>query len=214
MRPRFRPAGVIVAVLAAILLAAPVAAASPWVTFKQSGTSAVASSGDCTENLDGTVTCESQHVDAFEGTIRQTGEPTRKGEQVCYSESVDTFDPNTGELVESHALFGCALDAGTLTVDNLSSITLAPTVIELTAFACDAAGCTESPGGSTTVNGTWTGLGPIVTQKGRFSYDDGTCIQLNADRGSFRQASFDGSIDVVDTMIGQGTFTFRTSCPF
>ena len=214
MRPRFRPAGVIIAILAAILLAAPAAAASPWVTFKQSGTSAVASTGTCTENADGTMTCQSQHIDAFEGTIRQSGEPTRRGDQVCYSESTDTFDPITGELIESHSLFGCAVDTGTVTINNLTSITLASTDIELTAFDCDPTSCTESPGGSTTVQGTWTGIGPITSQKGHFSYDDGTCVQVNADRGSFRQASFDGSIDALDASIGQGSFTFRTTCAF
>ncbi len=37
MRSRPRLASAIVALMAAILVAAPVAAASPWVTFKQGG---------------------------------------------------------------------------------------------------------------------------------------------------------------------------------
>jgi hypothetical protein len=149
----------------------------------------------------------------FEGTTRQSGQPTMSGERVCYSQFTDTFNPRTGEG-ESSGVFGCALDAGTLTIDNLTSITLAPTLIELTAIECDSTGCTESPGGTITVQGTWTGVGPITTQKSRFTFDDGTCIQVNADRGRFRQATFDGSIAATQAMIGEGTFTFRTSCAF
>ena len=40
MRSRFKPASLFLAVLAALLIAAPVAAADPWLTFKQSGTNA------------------------------------------------------------------------------------------------------------------------------------------------------------------------------
>ena len=213
MRSRFKPASVVLAILAAIILAAPLAAASPWVTFKQSGTSAFAFTGDCTENPDGTVTCTSESITVFEGTIKQSGEPTRKGDQICYGESSDTFDPNTGEG-ESQGSFGCTFDAGTLTIDDLTSITLAPTVIELTAFDCDPSGCTESPGGSTIVDGTWTGVGPIFSHKGKFKFDDGTCVQVNADKGQFRQASFEGSFEATDASMGEGSFTFRTNCTF
>jgi hypothetical protein len=213
MRSRFKPASLVLAILAALLIAAPVAAADPWQTFKQSGTSAFASDVVCTENPNRTVTCEGESLDVFEGTTKQSGQPTMSGERVCYSQFTDTFNPRTGEG-ESSGVFGCTLDAGTLSIDNLTSITLAPTVIELTALECDSTGCTESPGGTITVQGTWTGVGPIVTQKSRFTFDDGTCIQVNADRGSFRQATFDGSIEATQAMMGQGTFTFRTSCAF
>lgn len=211
MHSRFKPASVGVAVLAALLIAAPVAAADPWLTFTQSGTSAFASDQVCTENPNRTITCEGESIDVFEGTMRQSGQPTVRGERVCYSQFTSTFNPRTGEG-ESSGVFGCALDAGTLTVDNLTSITLAPTLIELTAIECDSTGCTESPGGTITVQGTWTGVGPIVSQKSRFTFDDGTCRQVNADRGSFRQATFDGSIAATQAMMGEGTFTFRTSC--
>ena len=139
MRTRFKPASVVLAVLAALLIAAPVAAADPWLTFKQSGTSAFAFDQVCTENPNRTVTCEGESIDVFDGTTRQTGQPTASGDRVCYSQFTDTFNPRTGEG-ESSGVFGCALDAGTLTIDNLTSITLAPTVIELTALECDSTG--------------------------------------------------------------------------
>jgi len=214
MRPRIRPAGVIFAILASLLLAAPAAAASPWTSFSQSGTSAFADTFDCTENLDGTETCESQSLFVFEGTMKASGEPTRKGEQVCYSEFSSTFDPMTGELVDEQGVFGCTFDAGTLTIDNLTSIILAPTVIELMAWECDEFGCTETPAGSTTVYGTWTGLGPTMSQKGRSTFDDGSCVEVNADRSRMRDASFVGSFDAQFAQMSEGRFTFRTTCTF
>ena len=213
MRSRFKPASMVLAILAALLIAAPVAAADPWQTFKQSGTNAFASDVVCTENPNRTVTCTGQSINVFAGSTKQSGEPTRNVESVCYSAFTDTFNPRTGEG-ESSGVFGCKEDAGTLSIDNLTAITLAPTMIELTAVECDSSGCTESPGGSITVHGTWTGVGPTVTQKSRFMFDDGTCIQVNADRGSFRQATFVGSIAATQAMMGEGTFTFRTSCAF
>ena len=215
MRLRFRLASAIVALMAAILVTAPVAATSPWVTFKQAGTNAFAFNDECTDNADGTVTCEGQFVDVFEGTISEGGLPTRKGEQACYSQNSNTFDPNTGEPIKFHALFGCTFDAGTLTSNHLTSITLAPTVIELTAIDCDGSGfCTETPDGSTTVDGTWTGVGPIFSNKGKFKFDDGSCFQVQADKSRSRQASFEGSIEATGGAIGEGSFTFRTNCPF
>lgn len=214
MRSRFRLAAAIVALLATILIANPVAAASPWTVFHQSGTNAFASTSDCIEHVDGTVTCAGRSIDVFEGKLRTPGEPNRTTEQTCYSDYRETFDPVEGSLLEYHALFGCAFGAGTLRIDGLTTITLAPTTIELTAIDCDSTGCTETPDGSTVVHGTWAGAGPTFSQKGRSKFDDGSCLQINADRSKFRSASFEGSFDAMDAQIHEGTFTFRTDCAF
>ena len=214
MGPRFRLASAIVALLAAILVVAPVAAASPWTTFKQSGTNAYAYHDECVDNGNGTMTCEGQSIDVFRGSMREGAAPSRRGEQVCAGDYRYTFDSNTWEIVDWEGRFGCTFDAGTLTVDRLDVITLAPTLIELTAYVCDASECTEYPAGSTTVHGTWTGQGSISTNKGMFRYDDGLCVHVHADKGSFREASFEGSIDATWATMGRGTFTFRTNCAF
>lgn len=205
---------ILVAVAAALLLAAPAAAASPWLAFSQSGTTAIADTSDCTENADGTVTCQGESVFAFDGKLQERGQRAQQGQQVCHSRFSETFDPNTGESVDFESVFGCTLDAGTLAVDDLNSIILAPTVIELVAFECDDFGCTETPAGSTTVSGTWTGVGPVTSQKGRFTWDDGTCVQVNADKGTFREAAFSGSFDAQFAQISSGRSTFRTTCTF
>lgn len=184
------------------------AAASPWITYRQSGTNAYAWLDTCVDIENGTVTCEGKFMDAFESSLREGGAPTRRGEQVCAGDYRYTFDSNTGEIIDSAGRFGCTFDAGTLTVDRLDSIDLAPTVIELTAHVCDPTACTESPAGSTTVHGTWTGEGSLSTNQGRFKYDDGLCSQVYADKGTFRQASFEGSFDASWATMDEGTFTF------
>lgn len=214
MGPRSRLASAIVALLATILVTAPVAAASPWITYKQSGTNAYAFHEECVDNANGTTTCEGQSIDVFEGSLRDQGAPTRHGEQACVGDYRYAFDSDTGEIVDSVGRFGCTFDAGTLTVDRLDSIDLAPTLVELTAYVCDPSGCTESPAGSTTVHGSWIGEGSVSTSKGKFTYDDGSCSQINADKGRFRQASFEGSMDASGAAMGNGTFTFRTTCSF
>ena len=210
MRHHFRIAGAIVA-LVAVFVVAPAASASSWATFRQSGTNAFAWEGSCTDNPDGTISCESRSIDVFKGVTKETGEPLRHAAQVCYGETVATFDPDTGEGVFEGS-FGCTIGAP-LTIDKLRSLTLAETVIDLTHVECDEVDCTESPDGSTTVSGTWTGVGPTSSQKDRFRFDDGGCVEVNASKGRFREASFEGSFAATESMMGAGTFTFRTNCP-
>lgn len=213
MRSPFKFAGATLALAAALFIAAPVAAASPPVVFREAGTSAFAFNGECLENSDGTATCESQSIDVFKGTTRQVGEPTIRGQRVCYGESTDTFDATTGQPIESHSLFGCNLEGRTLRTDNLTSVTLAPTVIELTQIDCIGFECTETVGGTTTVYGTWTAEGPIIKQTGKFTFDDGTCRQVQSEKSRSRVAAFSGSIVATDASLGIGSFTFRSDCP-
>ena len=214
MHPRFRLAGAIVALMATILVAAPVAASSPWTVFGQAGTNAYASSEDCTDDADGTMTCHGESIDVFEGKLREAGMPNRTTEQTCYSAYTYTFDPNVGDVSDYNALFGCTFGAGTVDADHLATISLAPTMVELTAIDCHGEDCTESPGGSTVVSGTWTGVGPTFSQKSKSKFDDGSCLQVYADRSSFREASFVGSIASTGAQIHVGTFTVRTDCPY
>jgi hypothetical protein len=214
MRSGFRSASLIIAILAALTIAAPVAAANQWTVSRQSGTNAFAYNDSCLDNPDGTVMCAGQSLNVFEGRIVEPGMPTSSGEQVCYSDQRLTFDPTTGEIRDSESRFGCARTAGKITIRKLNSLTLAPTVVELTEAVCDATQCTETPAGSITVYGTWIGAGPTLSQSGRFRFDDGTCIQVHAEKSKTRLASFEGSIDSIDARIGTGTFVFKTTCPF
>jgi hypothetical protein len=218
MRSHRRLGAVVAALAAVILLAGPASAAQWQFVFKESGTSAFAEADfTCTDNSDGTTTCEGTFLDVFAGKSKELGTSTVHSERVCYNQFSETFNSTTGDFIETAGVFGCAFDAGTLSIDNLTSITLAETEISLTQFECDIDSCTESPDGTVVVEGTWTGVGPIGSQKSKFRFDDGTCVQADASKGSFREASFSGTVDgdpftAASASMGQGTFMFRTTC--
>ena len=214
-----RRLGAVVAALATVILMAGPASATQWqVVMKESGTSAFAlSESTCIDNVDGTTTCSSTSLDVFVGKSKELGVSTLHAQRVCYSQFSETFDTTTHETISATGVFGCDFDAGTLSINDLTSITLAPTEISLTHSDCDANSCTDTPDGTVVVAGTWTGVGPTTSQKGKFRLDDGTCVQADAQRGNFREASFSGTVDGASftptfAQIGQGTFTFRTSC--
>jgi hypothetical protein len=205
-------APIVVAALV-LLAAAPVAAASPWSTYGQSGTSAFVASVECVEGPgDGLTTCNGRFLDVFKGTIRLPGESKVKADQICYFTFTETLDSESGEPIESRHLSGCALDAGTVAVSGLTTVSLAPTVVQLSRSDCDAFECSEPvPAGATSVSGTWTGVGPIYAEKNRSTTSDGTCVDVSLNKGERREASFSGSF-VGDASIAQGSFTYRFKC--
>jgi hypothetical protein len=214
-----RRLGAVVAAFATVILMAGPASATQWqAVMKESGTSAFAvSESTCTDNGDGTTTCSNTSLDVFVGKSKELGVSTLHAQRACYSDATETFVTTTHESISHTGVFGCDFDAGTLSITDLTSITLAPTDISLTQFDCDINSCTETPDGTVVVAGTWTGVGPITSQKGKFRIDDGTCIQADAQRGNFREASFSGTVGGASftatfAQIGQGTFTFRSSC--
>lgn len=214
MRTRVRLGGLAAGLVVAVLVVAPVAAASPWFSVKQTGTFAFAFGETCQDNGDGTTTCQGQSLDVLEGSQKSSGSRRTAGQQVCTSTYTVTFVTETGEPLNQVEAFGCVSDPGTLTVDGLDSITLAATEIDLFQFSCDeeTGECTETPAGSITVSGTWMGVGPLVTSTGRFSFDDGVCRIVQSDRTTQRSAEFSGSFEAFDVGMSQGTFSFRTSC--
>ena len=214
MRTRVRLGGLAAGLVVAVLVVAPVAAASPWFSVKQTGTFAFAFGDTCQDNGDGTTTCEGQSLDVFEGSQKFSGSRRTAGQQVCTSIFTVTFDTETGEPLDQVDAFGCVSDPGTLTVDGLDSITLAATEIDLVHLSCDeeTGECTETPAGSITVSGTWEGVGPLVMSTSRFSFDDGVCRDVQSNRMTQRQADFSGSFEAFDVGMSEGTFTFRTSC--
>jgi hypothetical protein len=216
-----RRLGAVVAALAAVILLTSPALAAPWeAVFRESGTSAFAQSEfTCIDNGDGTTTCTSAVVFVFSGRSKELGTSTVHAERVCYNEFSDTFDPVTGQFIGSTGVFGCALDTGTLTIDDLTSITLAATEISLVEFVCDPESCTETPDGTAVVAGTWTGVGPISSQRSKFRFDDGVCVQADSQKAMVRQAEFTGTVNgdpflAEFTDMSEGTFSFRTTCGF
>ena len=222
MRFRGRAFPIVAAVVVVLIMAAP--AAAGWQeSFRDSGTRAAIDNGTCTDNGDGTVTCSGQSISIFVGKTKFKGSATAQHYEVCYYQYTDTFNPETREGV-SDQLSGCALNTGTITIDDLTSVTVASTIVQLSAIHCDftVEECTEPvPDGSVVVSGTWTGVGPVVTNKSHGSFDDGTCRQIDMSSGSSREAVFTGTVDGAAfvtrdafTQIEEGTFSFRNTCSF
>lgn len=218
MASRRRLGPIVAALIALIVMTGPVSAA-PWqFVFREAGTSAYAEAdATCTDNGDGTVTCEGTVIDVFEGRSKERGTSTVHSERACYSRFSGTFDTETGEPIELSGVVGCAFDSGTISIKGLRSITLAATEIELIAVHCDADSCTEEVGGSIVVRGKFTGQGPVGRDRSKFRLDDGTCILADSSQGRFRGASFTGAVDGVPltsaiAAMGAGTFRLRISC--
>jgi hypothetical protein len=217
MRRRARAIACLAGLVGALTIASSAFAASPWISIRQQGISAASQRVECTENGDGTLTCEVELLDAFRGRLKFSGSPTTHAEQVCYEKLNVTVDAETGELIDGSAVAGCALDANTVTVRSLGSITLARTRIELTKLTCDAFDCTEHSAGHATVQGRWTSAGRAIRARDRFAFDDGFCLEVVALQARDREARFRGTVDgsplAADiSLVSAGTFRLRVRC--
>jgi hypothetical protein len=217
MRRRHRIVACLVGLIGALTISASAFGAGPWLSIRQQGVSAASVHIACTDNGDGTQSCEAEVLSAFRGKVKISGSPTLHGEQVCYEKLTATVDAATGDMIEGHGAFGCAFDAGTLKVRSLASIVLRSTRVDLATVSCNAAGCVTGPGGQVTVKGTWTSAGRALRSHSRFRIDDGMCLAVLATQARARQASFRGTaggarITSDVALVGSGIFRFRTTC--
>ena len=203
MRLRHRLFIALGAILIAMVFAAPVAADT---TGGGNGTEATAFVDQvCTDNLDGTITCSETRLDAFKGKV--------SGDLVCYDESTFTFDEATGNTLSSHGLSGCTENSGNVTVDNLTSVTVASTDVALTMVECDSTGdCIESDGGTISIAALWTGVGPTFKSSSSSHFRDPSCVEVDKSKSTTRNATFDGPFDATFAEISVGTSSFRIRC--
>jgi hypothetical protein len=190
-------------------------------TFTQHGTSADVFSSTCRPGPADTTACIEQGISAFTGKMTESVSGTRFRNQICVHRATFAYD-EAGDLVGEPVFeFGCVVDrpAGTLTIGkNLSSVTLATTTIEVSELVCDEFACAPGPSRGVTVRGTWTGVGSITVSRSHSSFDDGTCRSSDSSKGSFRSASFEGTLDGlaigddVQAGIAGGRFSYRTRC--
>ena len=217
MGRRRRWFAILVGLVAVLTVASSAAAASPWLSIRQQGVSAIAQRLDCIDNGDNTLSCEAEFLGAFKGTIKVTGSPNVHTDQVCYERLRATLDADTGDLLEGSAVAGCAFDSGKVRVRSLGSIVVGSTGIDLVSLTCDDTGCTEEPAGHATVRGTWTSAGRPMVSRLRFRFDDGICTDVLASQGRVREAGFVGSINGARmrsdvALVGAGTFRLKTRC--
>lgn len=217
MARRRRSFATLVGLFAALVVASSVSAASPWLTIRQQGVSAIAQRVDCTDNGDNTVSCQAELLDAFKGTAKISGMPTIHTDQVCYERVSATLDADTGDIIDGSAVAGCALDTGKVRVRSLGSVVLGSTRIDLASLTCDDTGCSQQPAGQVTVRGSWSSAGRPFIDRAKFRFDDGICTDVLASQGRTRMATFSGTADgkrIAADMaaVGAGTFRIKSRC--
>jgi len=217
MDRRRRSFAMLVGALAALLVASSAAAASPWLSIRQQGVSAIAQRVACTDNGDNTLSCEAELLDAFKGTVKITGSPTIHADQVCYERVSATVDADTGDVLDGSAVAGCAIDTGKVKVRSLGSVVLGSTRIDLASLTCGESGCLEQPAGQVTVRGSWSSAGRPIVSRDKFRFDDGMCTDVLASQGRVRQAAFSGTADgkriqADIAAVGAGTFRLKSRC--
>jgi hypothetical protein len=217
MGRRRRSIAIFAGLVAALMIASSAAAASPWLTIRQRGVSAIAQRLDCTDNGDNTLSCEAEFLGAFKGIVKMTGSSTIHTDQVCYEHLTATVDADTGDVLEGTSVAGCALDTGKVRVRSLRSVVLGATGLDLMSLTCDEFDCVETPAGHVTVRGTWTGAGRALVSRQRFSFDDGICTDVMATQARVRQAGFRGSVNGTrlqsdSALVGTGTFRIKSRC--
>lgn len=223
---RFRIAVVTTAALGLIALSAgPVAADTTPPTdgfYTQNGSAADLYSSDCIANGDDTTTCVDQQLSIFIGKMSDSLSGVTHSSQLCIAVSRSTFSDLTGEYVGAPVWFqGCRVDlpSGTIRIDSkLTSATLAATHVTVQDQLCEKFGCEPGSSRDIVVAATWTGFGPLSTNRYRGLYDDGTCRSNESYKGTGRSADVAGSIDGAPVagdrfgFIQSGKSTFRSSC--
>jgi hypothetical protein len=190
------------AVAFCLALAAPVAAASPFIDVSQDkGSSAYAGSESCTEDLPdlGDSTCEFKGADISDGWSRWNGERFRAA-SVCIYSGTYVFDASEGTVSESYTS-GCLEGATVIIAKALTSASGAATVpTESASCTLDAdtgeGDCTEPvPAGDVTVDLHWTGIPPVYTSNSHGRDTDGYCTSTYNSKGSWSEATFSGTYD-------------------
>ena len=186
--------------------------------ISSSGSNASLFTGECVSNQNRTTTCHETNLFAFVGMDHdKLGRVIQKRNEACLSIDAYTYNTRTGAFISGSSEFGCAegLSSSALQISKLTSAVLGAT-ITVTAYDCTQDPCVPISSRDVGVNVSWTGTGPITTQKSRFVYDDGVCLQVSADKSSYRSATVAGTIDGAsianaDANLGDGRFTFRST---
>jgi hypothetical protein len=223
---RLRPALLSAAVVGLLVLtAAPVSASTqppPDKSFSENGSHADVLVGDCLPNGDGTTTCTDEGLSVFAGKMTDSFSGVVHSSQVCVRLSTQTFDDATGEPVgEPRYEQGCVLDVphGALAFGaNMTSVSLAPTTVEIQEQVCDKEGCVPGASRNVTVAASWTGVGSIMSWKYRTRLDQDLCRYDESAKGSARNATYTGTLDGVELLayaypsMNQGRLSFSSRC--
>jgi hypothetical protein len=222
---RSRALAIATSVVALIAITAgPVAAdtAPPGdATYSQNGSVARVALGTCLFDED-VVSCTTSFVEIFNGKLSDDISGITHANQLCVDIERQSFSWSTGEPIgEPTFEHGCAVDlpSGVIRFDSkLAWATLESTTVTVEQLVCDKIECVPGPSREITVDGTWTGDGPVMTSKAKSTFGDGQCRYDNSVKASERFASFSGSITGMELeghyegSLLTGRFSFRSRC--
>ena len=191
--------------------------------FSNSGFTAFADAGTCSDPVDDIVTCSSRNISLVSGKSREQGSGAIHATEVCYGTFTDVFNQETGETLSFTGESGCTMDLGEGSVieRDLSSATIAPATITLEAIVCDPECAPTGETREISVEGTFTATSAATRSSFRSVFDDGVCTFRERSRGTERNAMFAGTADgqpleVSDpdgfAVIHRGTLSFSEKC--
>jgi hypothetical protein len=207
-----------------LAVAAPVAAASPFVDASMDkGSSAYGDTGTCTEDVPevGDITCENTNAQVFDGWSRYNGERFH-GDTLCVGFGTSVYHAAT-QMYDDFWTGGC-LEGAEVYIDrglaSASGTGIVPT--ESTSCTWDEVtgegSCTDPvPAGDVAVALAWTGIPPVSRSTYRSREVYGDCTSTSYSKGSSSEATLGGTFDGVATsfdyaQISSGKSHYTYSC--
>jgi hypothetical protein len=192
-------------------------------TYSQAGVTAEAYVTNCSEDGD-ILTCTDVGFGAFVGKLKDGTSRLSHRDQLCVSLGTWSFNTTTGEDV-GEPIFerGCAVDLsnGVIRIDpKLGWATVSATTLTIEQLDCSSKEdeCVPLSSREVSIAGSWLGTGAVSSDAFRGHGDDGSCRYSQSFRGSWRTASFSGTIgdqSVATEDLGyltSGRETFRSRC--
>jgi hypothetical protein len=197
-----------------VALAAPVAAASPFVeNYQDKGRAGIAGNGDCTFGPGGDESCHFINLFAQTGWIKE-GQVRHKGETVCVTRGKYELDGATGDFTDTIEQ-GCG-PANVSVARDLSSAsasgTIATDICVVTQATDDE--CVPAGTGSIGLNLDWTAVEPAYSNRGSWTETFGECVLKDQFRGTYRPADVSGKVGGMEVFgdIAKGQAKFSVRC--
>lgn len=215
---------IVLAAALSLAVAAPVAAASPFVDVSMDkGSSAWGDTGTCAEDVPevGDSTCEYTNAYVFDGWSRYNGERFR-GDRLCVNFGTTIYHAATQRYEDSWT--GGCLEGADVHIDGQLASASGSGIVPTESQSCTwdevtgEGSCTDPvPAGDVAVDLDWTGIPPVSysTSRGREVYGD--CTSTYYSKGSWSEATLSGTLDGVamssdSAQINSGKSRYTYSC--
>jgi len=195
---------IVLAAALSLALAAPVAAASPFVDVSMDkGSSAGGDTGACTDDVPevGDSTCEWTGANVFDGWSRYNGE-RYQGPRLCVYFGTSIYHA-AAQTYEDSWTGGCLEDADVY-IDRDLAFASGAGIVPTESVSCTSdentgeGSCTDPvPAGDVAVDLAWTGVPPVSRSTSRYREVYGDCTSTSFSKGAWSEATVSGTLDGV-----------------